>query len=55
MTSNKDVPHREEKKRAYRTPHLTVHGDLKALTMAKGGSSADGNRKPRTKQYGTNA
>ena len=43
------------KKRPYRTPELAVHGDLKALTMAKGGGSADGAGKPRTKASGANA
>ncbi len=41
-------------KRAYATPKLVVHGDLKALTMAKKGTNGDGGAKPRTKTSGAN-
>jgi len=40
---------RHAKRRPYRTPNLTVHGDLKTLTMAKGGNFNDGTGKPRTR------
>ena len=51
MTREKDAP-RHAKKRPYRAPRLMVHGDLKAITMAKGGSSNDGGGKPRTRLSG---
>jgi hypothetical protein len=55
MTRKKAAP-QHPTRRPYRTPELTVHGDLKTLTTAKGGSSADGTGKPRTKFLtGTNA
>ncbi len=54
MTQKRDAP-RHTKKRPYRTPRLTVHGDLKTITMAKGGSSNDGGGKPRTKVSGGSA
>jgi hypothetical protein len=34
------------KRRPYRSPTLTVHGDLKTLTAAKGGTMQDGAGKP---------
>lgn len=46
-------PHRPKK--PYRPPRLVVHGDLRHLTMTKGGSAADGSGKPRTKVAGANA
>jgi hypothetical protein len=54
MTRKPAAP-RREKKRPYRTPRLTVHGDLRTITLAKGGGSADGTGKPRTRASGTNA
>jgi hypothetical protein len=36
-------------KKAYRKPLLKVHGDMRALTMAKKGRFSDGAGKPRTK------
>ena len=49
MTSKKGTL-RPPKKRAYRAPKLTTHGDLKTMTLAKGGALADnvGNPKTRT-------
>ncbi len=42
-------------KRPYRAPALKVHGDFRKLTAAKGGASADGTGKPKTKTTGANA
>jgi hypothetical protein len=42
-------------KKPYRPPRLTVYGDLRRLTLAKGGSSNDGGGKPKTKASGANA
>lgn len=39
------------KKKTYRPPRLVVYGDLRRLTMAKGGSNADGG-KPSTRTTG---
>jgi hypothetical protein len=36
-------------KQAYRPPRLTVHGDLRKLTQAKGGAKSDGGTAPKTK------
>jgi hypothetical protein len=44
-----------QSKKPYRKPRLKVHGDLRALTRAKGGNRADGAGKPRTKLSGGNA
>lgn len=41
----------QAKKRPYRRPKLVVHGDLKTLTQAKGGSMGDGG-KPATRSAG---
>ena len=46
---------RPSKKRAYRTPTLKVHGDLRKLTTAKGGGGGDGGGKPATKASGPSA
>lgn len=43
MAPKKETP-RFGKKRPYRAPKLTVHGDLKALAKAKGGASSDGSK-----------
>ena len=48
MTRKKDAA-QQAKNRPYGTPEFAVHGDLKTLTLAKGGASADGAGKPRTK------
>ena len=47
MTQDKHVPDRP-KKRPYCTPKLVEHGNLSALTKAKGGSRSDGS-KPSTR------
>jgi len=46
---------RDRTKKPYRPPRLIVHGDLRRLTMAKGGSATDGSGKPKTKTTGTPA
>jgi hypothetical protein len=43
------------KKKPYRPPRLVAYGDLRTLTMAKGGSRADGGGKPSTKVSGPSA
>ncbi|MFQ5946351.1 MAG: lasso RiPP family leader peptide-containing protein [Anaerolineae bacterium] len=43
------------KKTTYRPPRLVVYGDLRRLTMAKGGTSGDGGGKPKTKSTPPNA
>lgn len=40
------------RRKPYRPPRLTVHGDLRRLTMVKGGGANDGGGKPRTKLSG---
>jgi hypothetical protein len=40
------------KKKPYRSPELTVHGDIRALTRAKGGAKSDGTGVPKTKTTG---
>lgn len=52
---NSTQPRPGQTKKPYRSPRLVVHGDLRRLTMAKGGSSSDGSGKPRTKLSGANA
>jgi hypothetical protein len=37
------------KKKPYRSPELTVHGDVRTLTLAKKGKNADGTGRPRTR------
>jgi len=39
------------KKKSYRRPHLVMYGDLRHLTMAKGGTKADA-AKPASRQSG---
>lgn len=36
-------------KKPYRTPRLTVYGDLRNITRQKGGSKSDGGQVPKTK------
>ena len=48
MSHEKDSP-APAGKRPYSTPMLTVHGDLRTLTAAKGGTNTDNNGKPKTK------
>lgn len=40
-----------KKKKTYRQPQLVVYGDLRRLTMAKGGTKSDGG-KPATRTSG---
>lgn len=42
-------------RKPYRSPALKVLGDFRKLTAAKGGTSADGSGKPKTKSSGTNS
>jgi hypothetical protein len=42
-------------KKEYTTPRLTVHGDLRTLTMAKKGTKGDGTGKPSTRTSGGSA
>lgn len=44
-----------QKREPYRPPRLVVYGDLRRLTMAKGGTKGDGTGKPATKASGGNA
>ncbi len=37
------------RKKAYRTPGLRVHGDIRAITKAKAGTRTDGTGQPKTK------
>jgi hypothetical protein len=37
------------RKKPYRAPRLTVYGDLRTITKAKGGSANDGGSNPKTK------
>jgi hypothetical protein len=48
MTRKKVAPE-GKKKRPYRTPVLKTHGDLRALTTAKGGDRGDGGSAPKTR------
>ena len=41
--------HGEARKKPYRAPKLTVYGDLRTITKAKGGTTGDGAGKPPTK------
>ncbi len=40
------------KKKSYRQPRLIVYGDLRRLTMAKGGTKADGAKPAATRSTG---
>ena len=50
MAQKKRAP-RHARKRPYRPPALVRHGDLKTLTMAKGGNRTDGGS-PKTRTAG---
>ena len=41
-----------QSRKPWRKPGLTVHGDLRGLTQAKGGLRNDGGGKPRTRASG---
>ncbi len=45
----------KQTKKPYRPPRITVYGNLRRLTLAKGGTQNDGGGKPRTKAGGANA
>jgi hypothetical protein len=50
MTSKQKDPRRSGgKKKPYRKPELSVHGDIRAITQSKGSHSNDGTGKPATK------
>jgi hypothetical protein len=49
MTTAKKTSAKQPAKRPYRTPKLTVHGNLRTLTLGKGGSLGDGGGKPKTR------
>ena len=49
MSGTKDQPERKPAKKPYRKPRLTVHGDIREVTRAKGGHANDGSGKPNTK------
>jgi hypothetical protein len=46
---------RKKAKKPYRKPKLAVHGDIRRLTKAKGGTKSDGSGKPATRTSGGNA
>ncbi len=49
------APRGSARKKAYRAPKLTVHGDIRKLTRAKAGTRGDGTGKPATRTTGTSA
>ncbi len=52
MSSKKrGASRRRTHKKPYRTPKLTVHGDIRVLTKAKGGTRNDSGR-PKAKTVG---
>ncbi len=55
MTEKKKTPSGGGKRKAYRPPKLTVHGDIRTLTRAKAGTKSDGAGKPATRASGGNA
>ncbi len=57
MTEKQKRPSGESagKRKAYRPPKLTVHGNVRELTRAKAGTKNDGTGKPATKASGGNA
>ncbi len=48
-------PRRGGKKKPYRAPKLTVHGDIRTLTRTKAGTKGDGTGKPATRASGGQA
>ncbi len=50
-----DAPRGTGRKKPYRAPKLTEHGDIRTLTRAKAGNKNDGTGKPATKAGGGNA
>lgn len=49
MNARKQTRVLPPKKRPYQAPKLIVHGNLRALTLAKGGTLGDGSGKPKTR------
>lgn len=49
------TPRSNLKKKPYRPPRLVAYGDLRTLTMAKGGNKGDGGAKPSTRVSGSPA
>ena len=47
MTTKKQVS--KPKKRPYRAPKLITHGNLRTMTLAKGGALGDGGSNPKTR------
>jgi hypothetical protein len=43
------------RKKPYKAPKLTVHGDIRTLTRTKAGTKSDGASKPATKASGSQA
>jgi hypothetical protein len=53
--STADEKHRSpdrDRKKPWASPRLVVHGDLRTLTRAKGGTKQDGGVKPNTRATG---
>jgi len=48
-SSKRKASRKSPLKKQYRTPSLTVHGDLRRLTQAKGGMLGDGAGMPKTR------
>ncbi len=48
-SSKRKAPTKPSRKKRYQTPSLTVHGDLRRLTQAKGGVLGDGGGMPKTR------
>ncbi|MBI3454388.1 MAG: lasso RiPP family leader peptide-containing protein [Candidatus Rokubacteria bacterium] len=44
-----------QRRKPYRPPRLVVYGDLRRLTMTKGGNKGDGGGKPTTRASGAAA
>ncbi len=54
-TGKKRASRRGGRKKPYRAPKLTVHGDIRTLTRAKAGTKSDGTGKPATRVSGAGA
>lgn len=52
MTERKEPGRPGSRKKPYRKPSLRVHGDIRVITRAKGGTKGDGTGKPKTKTTG---
>ncbi len=53
MSRRKEPSAKRSGKKAYRTPALRVHGDIREITGPKGGTKSDGVGNPKTKTVGT--